>query len=82
MDWYLYWQRTAEQETDDRGEVAAMLREMYVIGTPDECAEKLQRYVDAGVQHFMMYFLDYPTGNSMDCFTQEIWPRINELKAG
>jgi F420-dependent oxidoreductase-like protein len=79
VDWYLYWQRTAEQDMDDRDEVASKLREIYVIGSPDECVEKLQSYVDAGVQHFTMYFLDYPFSDTMDRFTREVRPRIKEL---
>ncbi len=76
VDWYLYWQRTAEQKMDDREEVARNLRAMYVIGTPDQCVEKLQSYVDAGVQHFYMYFLDYPSEQGMERFNREVRPRI------
>ena len=31
-------------------------RERRIIGTPDECIERIERYIDAGVRHFLLGF--------------------------
>ena len=74
VDWFLYWQRTADGATPDRDAVASRLEQMYIIGTLDDCIEKVGRYVDAGVEHFTVYFLDYPETRTMELFASEVMP--------
>ena len=49
----------------------------WVAGTPDECAEQLQDYVNLGVGHFMIRFGDLPHFNGMRLFAEEVAPKLN-----
>ncbi len=74
VDGFLYWNRTANRAMPDRDAVASRLEQMYIIGTLDDCIEKVGRYVDAGVEHFTVYFLDYPETRTMELFAGEVMP--------
>jgi alkanesulfonate monooxygenase SsuD/methylene tetrahydromethanopterin reductase-like flavin-dependent oxidoreductase (luciferase family) len=43
-----------------------------ILGTPDEVIEQMQAYVDAGVNHFMLWFMDAPEESGMKLFMQEV----------
>ncbi len=47
-----------------------------LIGTPDECARKLQPYVDLGVTHFMLFFGDLPDFSSLCLFAEIVAKKI------
>jgi hypothetical protein len=36
--------------------------------------ERVGRYVQAGVQHFMLYFLDYPSTEGLERFASDVMP--------
>ncbi len=41
-------------------------------GTPDECFEQLQVYVDLGVTYFMLSFVDLPSTNGLRLFAKAV----------
>ena len=43
-----------------------------LVGSPDECAAKLQPYLDLGVTHFMLFFGDLPEMNSLRLFAETV----------
>lgn len=47
-----------------------------LVGTPDEVAAQLERFVNAGVQHFILRFADFPANNSAKLFVKEVLPRF------
>ncbi len=50
-----------------------------VVGTPEECIQKIRRYVDeAGVTYFQLAFLDLPKRESMKLFAEEVMPAFNK----
>ena len=50
-----------------------------VVGTPEECMQKIRRYVDeAGVTYFQLAFLDLPKRESMKLFAEEVMPAFNK----
>jgi alkanesulfonate monooxygenase SsuD/methylene tetrahydromethanopterin reductase-like flavin-dependent oxidoreductase (luciferase family) len=51
--------------------------EHFVTGTPRECSEQIQTYVDMGVDHFMIRFGDLPDLDGMCLFKKEVIPNIN-----
>ena len=53
-------------------ETKADLQEYVPVGTPEECAEIIQRRVDVGVTKFMFYFLDYPDFTGMELFADDV----------
>lgn len=47
-----------------------------VVGTPDEVASHLQRFIDLGVQHFILRFADFPRTDGAMLFAGEVIPRF------
>jgi hypothetical protein len=46
------------------------------LGTVREVTDRVADYVKTGVQHFMMYFLDYPSTKSIRSFAREVIPSL------
>ena len=44
----------------------------FMIGSPDDIKEKLDQFIDRGVGHFMLWFMDYPDLKGMRLFAKEI----------
>ena len=55
----------------------ASFTETTLIGPPEHVAEQLRRYVDAGVHHFLLWFLDAPSRAGMELFAREVMPRFS-----
>jgi len=51
------------------------LTRMTLVGTPEQVADQIQKYVDIGVTHFMWWFLDAPDEAGMRLFIDEVAPR-------
>ena len=47
-----------------------------VVGTPDEVATHLQRFVNLGVKHFILRFADFPKTDGARLFADEVIPRF------
>jgi len=54
----------------------AKLADTTLLGTPDEVARQLSAYIDAGADHFLLWFLDAPDRRGMDLFAREVLPRF------
>jgi alkanesulfonate monooxygenase SsuD/methylene tetrahydromethanopterin reductase-like flavin-dependent oxidoreductase (luciferase family) len=50
--------------------------EEFLIGTPDEIARRVRDYVDLGVTHFMLWFMDFPSLEGIRLFAREVMPRF------
>ena len=44
------------------------------VGTPGEVRHQIERYVDAGADHFLLWFLDAPDPAGMDLFARQVTP--------
>ncbi len=51
-------------------------RKGNLSGTPNECLEQLQVYVDLGVTYFMLYFADLPSTNGLKLFSEAVVKKI------
>ena len=49
----------------------------FVTGTPEECVDQIQAYVDYGVDSLMIRFGDLPDLDGMRLFKREVAPKIN-----
>ena len=50
--------------------------ESMLIGTPDKIADELQAWIDLGVSHFQLRFVDFPQTDGLQLFVKEVLPRF------
>jgi F420-dependent oxidoreductase-like protein len=51
-------------------------KKVCLAGTPDECAVKLQPYLDLGVTHFMLYFGEIPDPKGLRVFAETVAKKL------
>lgn len=59
-----------------RDDVPASFAASTLIGTPEQVAAQVASYMDAGANHFLLWFLDAPDRTGMDLFAQAVAPRF------
>lgn len=47
-----------------------------IVGTPDQVAGHLHKFVDLGVEHFILRFVDFPKTDGAKLFASEVIPRF------
>ena len=47
-----------------------------IAGTPEQCAEQIQKYVDNGIDYFFLLFPDPISGESLELFAREVMPHF------
>jgi alkanesulfonate monooxygenase SsuD/methylene tetrahydromethanopterin reductase-like flavin-dependent oxidoreductase (luciferase family) len=52
--------------------------ETRLVGTPEEVVSQVRAYVDAGIDHFMLWFMDSPQGDSLELFAEQVLPAFAE----
>ena len=52
-----------------------------VAGTPEQCAEQLQSYVDSGITYFFLLFPDPISPESLELFAREVMPHFGATPA-
>jgi alkanesulfonate monooxygenase SsuD/methylene tetrahydromethanopterin reductase-like flavin-dependent oxidoreductase (luciferase family) len=52
------------------------IRKEYIFGNIEQVTDRLAEYVKMGVQRFMIYFMDYPTLNTILPFAREVVPSL------
>ncbi|HIE23638.1 MAG TPA: LLM class flavin-dependent oxidoreductase [Candidatus Korarchaeota archaeon] len=50
--------------------------EEMIVGSPEQAVRKLKRYVDIGVEHVILRFLDFPRTEGAQLFAQEVIPKF------
>lgn len=74
-NWFALVQAETTEMKPATGDLDSMKRQ-YILGSVREVTEKVAQYVKAGVQHFMIYFLDYPSMESMERFARGVVPSV------
>ena len=52
------------------------LRKEYIFGSIEQVTDRFAEYIKVGVQRFLIYFLDYPSLNSILPFAKEVLPSL------
>ena len=60
-------------DTDDLPRIMA---DEWIVGTPDQVAERLRAYREEGISHFLLWFMDAPAEDGMRLFAREVAPRF------
>jgi alkanesulfonate monooxygenase SsuD/methylene tetrahydromethanopterin reductase-like flavin-dependent oxidoreductase (luciferase family) len=50
--------------------------EEMIVGSPEQAVRKLKRYIDVGVEHIILRFLDFPRTEGAQLFAQEVIPKF------
>jgi len=58
-------------------ELRDALAETWICGTPDQAEQRIREYVNVGITHFMLWFVDAPRLNGMQLFADQIAPRFH-----
>jgi alkanesulfonate monooxygenase SsuD/methylene tetrahydromethanopterin reductase-like flavin-dependent oxidoreductase (luciferase family) len=61
---------------DGETETIPELSRPAVIGTPEEVRQQIEEYIDAGIAHFMLWFLDAPSEAGMTLFAEHVAPPL------
>jgi alkanesulfonate monooxygenase SsuD/methylene tetrahydromethanopterin reductase-like flavin-dependent oxidoreductase (luciferase family) len=48
----------------------------WLVGTPEAVERRLREYMDLGVSHFMLWFLDFPSLDGMRLFADRVAPNL------
>ena len=48
----------------------------FFIGTPARIVERVREFVDLGVSHFMLWFMDFPSLDGIRLFAREVMPKF------
>jgi alkanesulfonate monooxygenase SsuD/methylene tetrahydromethanopterin reductase-like flavin-dependent oxidoreductase (luciferase family) len=67
--------RFAKGERDD---APASLADITAIGTAEQVRAQLQTYIDEGISHFLLWFLDAPDRDGMELFAREVAPHFRD----
>ena len=59
---------------DPAGYRASLAR--AIAGTPEQCIEQVQRYVDSGITYFFLLFPDPIPDESLELFATEVMPHF------
>lgn len=56
--------------------IPAALSSPFLIGTPDEVEAQIRAYIELGISHFMLWFMDAPDEGGLSLFAREVMPRF------
>lgn len=54
----------------------------WLAGTPEEVSRLLRAFIDMGVSHFMVWFLDFPAPDGLRLFAERVLPAVRTGGAG
>ena len=58
----------------EREDLPASFTERRLVGTPDQVAAKIRDYVEVGLDHFMLWFMDAPRNDGLELFADQVMP--------
>jgi probable F420-dependent oxidoreductase len=68
--------RDAGRAAATRERFAGIPAEGHVVGTPEQCAERIREYVEAGVRHFLFTIPDVAASGGLELAAREVLPAV------
>ena len=62
-------------------ELPQSVKKAWIIGTPDEVTAQVQSYIDLGITHFLLWFMDAPDPMGLELFASAVAPRFRTLQS-
>jgi alkanesulfonate monooxygenase SsuD/methylene tetrahydromethanopterin reductase-like flavin-dependent oxidoreductase (luciferase family) len=59
--------------------IPSRMAEDWVIGTVDQVEARLRSYIDEGISHFMLWFMDAPSTGGLELFAESVAPRLKHV---
>ncbi|MCX6050388.1 MAG: LLM class flavin-dependent oxidoreductase [Chloroflexi bacterium] len=56
--------------------VPTAFSDVWLIGTPDEVTQQVRSYLDLGMTHFLLWFMDAPDEDGLRLFAEQVMPRF------
>jgi F420-dependent oxidoreductase-like protein len=80
VEW-MNWQTNSNPERIRQGKPPVKLtleqvKREIIFGSIEEVTERLGQYIDVGVEKFIVYFMDYPSLNSILPFAEQVVPSL------
>ena len=60
-------------ETDT---IPAAFADVWLVGTPEQVADQLRSYIELGITHFLLWFMDAPEEDGLRLFAEQVAPRF------
>jgi alkanesulfonate monooxygenase SsuD/methylene tetrahydromethanopterin reductase-like flavin-dependent oxidoreductase (luciferase family) len=48
----------------------------WLVGTPEDVTRRLREYMDLGISHFMLWFIDFPSLDGLRLFAERVAPAV------
>jgi alkanesulfonate monooxygenase SsuD/methylene tetrahydromethanopterin reductase-like flavin-dependent oxidoreductase (luciferase family) len=52
----------------------------WLVGTPGSVERRMREYMEMGVSHFMLWFLDFPSLDGMRLFAERVAPALRGVR--
>ncbi len=62
--------------TGDTDELPPALADTWIAGTPEQAAQRVQAYIDEGISHFLLWFVDAPDDSGLRLFAEQVAPQF------
>ena len=55
--------------------------ESFIHGSSSECITQMNDLIDAGAEHFILYFVDFPDSRMMELFAKYVIPNVKPIQS-
>ncbi len=60
--------------------ISSRMAEDWIVGTPDAVEQRLRAYLNEGIRHVMLWFMDIPRTDGLELFAREVAPRLRSWR--
>jgi alkanesulfonate monooxygenase SsuD/methylene tetrahydromethanopterin reductase-like flavin-dependent oxidoreductase (luciferase family) len=60
--------------------IPSRMAEDWIVGTPDAVEQRLRDYLNEGIRHVMLWFMDIPRTDGLELFARGVAPRLRSWR--